>query len=149
MIDGKPATPDQINLFKKMHGVGQQDPVNPELLNIQAKIKKGDATPEDFARMQQVELVDGLRTRFDSQAEHDRNTAVRDIISVIPRYAQTPEAQEMFFRELGISKDEVAAAQQNLRSGGGGLPRGSRNKDAQATGPWSVNFNQVRPGLGG
>lgn len=145
MVNGKPASPDQVNMFKKMHGVGQQETLSPEEVNIHALIKKGEAQPEHFQQLKAIGVVKSLRQRFESQAEHDRNSAVMDLVRILPQYAETPEAQSRLLTEMGVSPAEVEAYKKAAKGGGvlrvpGALGASHTNKPA----PWRATWDDVR-----
>jgi hypothetical protein len=118
----------------------KDDPAsNPEVLNINAKIKKGNATPEDLGRLSQIGKLAAVRETFDAAAEGDRTGAVIDLFTkgVMGKggMAETMEAQNQLAAQLGISREELAIGRAAARAknappprvglGGGGPTPGS------------------------
>ena len=92
---------------------------NPEILNIQAKIKKGEATPEDFARFKGLVKLDSLRGAFDTDASEDRMGAVTGLFTKgvfgPGGMAESPAAQNEIAATLGITQAELDMARSFAR----------------------------------
>ena len=87
---------------------------NPEIVNIQAKIKKGEATAEDFARFKGLVKLDSLRVAFDTEASKDRIGAVTGLFTKgvfgPGGMAESPAAQNEIAATLGITRAELDMA---------------------------------------
>jgi hypothetical protein len=103
----------------------KDDPeVNPEIANLNAKIKKGEATPEDLGRLNAIRAKNRVQQQFDAASAQDRNAAVVDLVRRLPSLAETPEAQSLALREFGVTSDEADRARKYIKQGIG-IGRGS------------------------
>lgn len=133
----------------------KDDPeANPEIANINAKIKKGEATPEDLGRLNAIRAKNRVQQQFDAASAQDRNAAVVDLVRRLPTLAETPEAQSLALRDLGITPDEADRARKYIRSGSGAglrtmFQRFNRANQAATEADPSGNFQAeflMRPG---
>ena len=98
----------------------KNDPLaHPEAANIAAKIKDGKAERADFERLDQIHMISGVKSSFEAAEESKgRPLAVMDLVERTFGSGGTfesPAAQDMIAKEMGVAKAEIAEAKKFLQ----------------------------------
>jgi hypothetical protein len=117
MVNGKPATPEEVNMFKKMHGLGTPpaDEFEAERNRRRTLIPKDTPYQERMVIEGQIDdEIKDLRNvkEFHTLAAKDRNSAVLKLVNdlaVLPETAQFEEA-----KRFGVDRSELRKAKEYL-----------------------------------